>query len=68
MLLIRVQSLVRGFIARRKFKVHKIYSESTQRYFKHEEAQETLSDRKYEVDSELRVATHSYKTGSVYEG
>ena len=29
MMLIRVQSLVRGFLARRRFKVQKIYNEST---------------------------------------
>jgi hypothetical protein len=41
-MLIRVQSLVRGFLQRRKYKILKMTSEVNSKYFKHEESEETL--------------------------
>ena len=42
--LVRVQAMVRGFLQRRRYKFDRMYSDNTSRYFKQEEAQETLSD------------------------
>ena len=38
MVIIRVQSLVRGFLQRRQYRIQKLYSEGASKYFKTEEA------------------------------
>ena len=66
--LVRVQAMVRGFLQRRRYKFDRMYSDNTSRYFKQEEAQETLTDQVFKLDGELEVREYEYKTGSVYNG
>ena len=68
MMLIRVQAAVRGFIERRKYRIQKIYSQNSSRYFRPEEAKETLTDQVFKPDTQLVERQHQYKTGSVYTG
>ena len=68
MQLIRVQSLVRGFLERRKYRIRLMEIEGSSKYFKLEEAKETLTDNVY-VDSEpLIQRKYKYTTGAVYDG
>ena len=59
--------MIRGWIARKKFRVYQINALSTNRYFKAEEAQETLTG-KFNPDAPTETRTHSYATDAVYEG
>jgi hypothetical protein len=42
-MLTRVQALIRGYLQRKKYKIMKLTSEVQSKYFKGDEAQETLS-------------------------
>ena len=70
MRLIRVQSMVRGFLQRRAYRIQKLSSEGASKYFKIEEANETLGKNQkfYKDDAPLEERTHTYQTGAVYEG
>ena len=68
MLLIRVQAQVRGFLERRRYRIQKAYNENSSRYFKAEEAQETLTDQFFRPDIELEERQYHYKSGAVYSG
>ena len=68
MQLIRVQSIVRGFLERRKYRVKLMDIEDSSKYFKLEEAKETLTSNVYMDNEPLVSRTHNYKTGAVYEG
>ena len=48
MAIVRVQSRIRGWINRRKFKVQQINNINTNKYFKPNEAQETLTGEKFD--------------------
>lgn len=52
---------------RRKYKVQKITAELNSKYFKAEEAKETLNG-KYDPNAPIKQRTHTYKTGSIYTG
>ena len=67
MTLIRVQSLVRGFLQRRKYRILKMTSEVQSKYFKSDEARETL-DGAYQDATPLKRRVHTYKTGAIYTG
>ena len=58
--LIRVQALVRGFLQRRQYRIQKIDSEYTSKYFLPEEARETLTSNVYRPDAPLEERTYTY--------
>lgn len=65
--LIRVQALVRGFLERRRYRVRKLSAEVTSKYFKHDEAKETLTGM-FKDSKSVRNAKHTYSTKAVYNG
>ena len=67
MTVVRVQSLVRGFLERRKYRIMKMTSEVQSKYFKSDEARETL-DGAYADSAPLKRRVHTYKTGAIYTG
>lgn len=66
-MLIRVQSLVRGFLQRRKYRIMKLSMEVSHKYFKVEEAQETLSGE-HDPNAPLTTRSHTYRTGAIFTG
>jgi len=66
-MLMRVQALVRGFLQRRKYKIMQMSSEVASKYFKHEEAKETLTGE-YNPNAPVKQRTHTYSTGAIYTG
>lgn len=66
-MLIRVQAYIRGFLQRRNYKIMKISTEMSSKYFKGDEAKETLTGV-YEPNAPLKTRTHTYKTGAIYQG
>ena len=67
-MLVRVQATVRAYLERRRYRIQKLYSDTTSRYFKQEEAQETLTSQIFSHDTELQVREHVYQSGAVYTG
>ena len=59
--------MIRGFLQRRKYKVLKVSTEINSKYFKSDEAKETLSG-KWNEKAPLVKRTHTYKTGAIYTG
>ena len=68
MAIIRVQSRIKGWINRRKFKVQQLNNINTNKYFKPDEANETLTGEMFNPSADIETRSHTYKTGSVYEG
>ena len=68
MVLVRVQSLIRGWIQRRKYKVQQISNLNSSQYFKQTEAQETLTGAMFDPNAPIETRTFEYSTGAVYEG
>ena len=66
-MLVRVQALVRGFLMRRKYKILKMTSEVQSKYFKSDEAKETLHGD-FDYNAPLKNKVHTYKTGAIYTG
>ncbi len=66
-MLMRVQARVRGYLQRKKYKIMKITSEVASKYFKAEEAKETLKGE-YNPNAPLKTRTYTYSTGAVYTG
>lgn len=66
--LVRVQARVRGFLERRKYRIQKLANESVSKYFKPEEALETLTQSKFDPKAPLKQRTHNYKSGAIYTG
>lgn len=68
----RLQAIVRGFIQRRKYKLHTTkMHHANGMYFKREELYETLQDKdqKFDKSAPVKDVKYTYKsTGSVYEG
>lgn len=62
----RVQSLVRGFLQRRKYKI-RISQYKKTKYFKIEENKETLTGV-YNENLPTITKSYTYKTGAVYSG
>lgn len=58
---------MRGHLQRRKYKIMKLSSEVTSKYFKADEAKETLTGE-YNPNAPLKQRTHTYKTGAIYTG
>lgn len=52
-MLVRLQAVVRGYLQRRKYRIQKIASDMASKYFKAEEALETLTG-KYKRDAALK--------------
>ena len=65
--LIRVQALIRGFIQRRRFRIQRQIMQGQSKYFKTEEANETLKGV-FDKDAPIEEREYQYKTGSVYIG
>lgn len=65
--IIRVQSLIRGFLQRRKYRIMKLTCEVQSKYFKGDEAKETLQGE-YRDNARLEQRVHTYRTGAVYTG
>ena len=65
--IVRVQSLIRGFLQRRKYRIMKLTCEVQSKYFKSDEARETLSGT-YQDNTRLINKSHTYRTGAVYTG
>ena len=68
MAIVRVQSRIRGWINRRKFKVQQISNINTNKYFKPDEAQETLTGEMFDPSAEIEKRTYTYKSGAVFDG
>ena len=68
-LIIKVQSLVRGFLDRRRFKkLGDLINQNASLYFKKEELMETVGKNFY-ADKNLKQVTYTYKTtGAKYQG
>ena len=60
--------MVRGWIQRRKYKEQQILNCDVSKYFKKEEAQETLTSEKYDPDAAIETRSYTYATGAVYDG
>lgn len=52
---------------RRKYQVKKMQADVASKYFKGDEAAETLKG-KYDENAPLKIKTHTYKTGAIYSG
>lgn len=59
--------MVRGFLQRRKYKIMRMSSEVASKYFKPEEAKETLTGY-FDSNAPLKQRTHNYSTGAIYTG
>ena len=68
LVLIRVQSLIRGWIQRRKYKVKQIDNLNSSQYFKQSEAKETLTGAMFDPNAPIETRFFEYSTGAVYEG
>lgn len=68
-MLIKVQALVRGFIQRRKYRVLQLTVDGASKYFKVDEAHETVASRKkFDQNAPLKNKVHTYRTGAIYTG
>ena len=65
---IKIQALIRGFLMKKKYVSSKLHRDGTSKYFKADEAKETLSKNIYKEDAPLETRTHIYKSGAVYQG
>ena len=65
--LVRLQSLVRGSLQRRKSDIVRSKSRSSAQYFDYEEARETIVKKPFEERIEA-IRTYTYETGAVYKG
>lgn len=65
--IVRVQSLIRGFLQRRKYRIMKLTCEVQSKYFKSDEAKETLGGT-YQDNTRLENRVYTYRTGAVYTG
>ena len=67
--IIRVQSLIRGFLARRKFKARLVDYETSIKYFKDLESSETIdAQKKFDPNAPTEIKEYKYSTGAVYNG
>lgn len=66
-MLIRVQAIIRGYLQRRKYRIQKVASDMASKYFKAEEALETLTGN-FKRDAALKQKIYTYKSGAVYNG
>jgi hypothetical protein len=62
-----VQATIRGFLQRRKYRIQKMTSEVQSKYFKSDEAKETLVGM-YKMTAQLNYRIYTYKTGATYQG
>ena len=62
--LVKVQSIIRGFLQRKRYKIQKPRDDG---YFKKIESRETLTGI-YEKNAPIKKKKHIYKTGAVYDG
>ena len=65
--IIRVQTVIRGFLERRKYRIKKSLHEGTGKYFTAEEAKETVGGA-YQHDAEVKERDYTYKNGAIYSG
>lgn len=61
----KVQALIRGFLQRRKYRIQKMTSEVQSKYFKSDEAKETLNGM-FKPSEQLAYRIFTYKTGATY--
>lgn len=67
MKIIAAQALIRGYLQRRKYKILKLNCEVQSKYFKSDEAKETLSGT-YQDSARLVQRMYTYSTDAVYNG
>ena len=65
---VRLQAIVRGFLERRRYRVMKMTCDVQSKYFKQDEAKETLQGSFKGHDTPLTNRVHTYTTGAVYVG
>ena len=65
--LVRLQSLVRGCLQRRKYDIVRMQSRGSAQYFDYEEARETIVKKPFEERIEA-IRTYKYETGGIYKG
>ena len=65
--IIQVQSLIRGFLERRRYRVKKLNLKIQSKYFKSDEGKETLNGL-YQTNASLEERTYTYSTGAIYTG
>ena len=66
--IVQLQKMVRGLRQRRQYRIKKIENDLNSKYFKPEEAKETLGQQIYKDNAPIETRTHHYKTGAVYKG
>ena len=68
--LIRLQYMIRGFLARSAYKRHRTdYESKKSQYFTREEGAETLDNTKpFDLNQKHVFRKHTYKSGAHYEG
>ena len=67
MKLTKVQSHVRAFLQRKQYRIQKKHNETTTKYFKAKESEETLNGM-YEKNAPIEHRVHTYQTGAVFNG
>ena len=67
MKVVQVQSIIRGFLERRRYRVMKLTCEVQSKYFKSDEGRETLRGP-YQDDASLEQGEHIYQSGAKYTG
>ena len=60
--------MIKGWIQRRRYRIHQINNEDTHRYFKQVEAYETLTRDKFDPNAPVESRSFTYSTGAVYTG
>ena len=65
--IILVQSLIRGFLERRRYRVKKLNLKIQSKYFKSDEGKETLNGL-FQKNASLEDRTYTYSTGAIYTG
>lgn len=69
MLITRIQALVRGWLDRRKYRIIAMTTQVQTRYFKKDEAMETLvRGEKYDDKGAITTAKYTYTTNAQYDG
>ena len=66
-MLVRVQARIKGWLQRRKYRIMLISSNVASKYFKTEEASESLRG-KFNGEQKLRQDVFNYSTGAQYQG
>lgn len=63
--IVRVQALIKGFLQRRRYRIKCLDKEMHSKYFKSDEARETLQGW-YRDNARVEHKSYTYRTGAVY--